>query len=397
MPPHCLISDDDDASHNSNLQREDEGHRNPIGRAAAACVSSAEDGDFSEKDYIVVEEPPRVTNKTRLPEGCQINRNVFNDVSKRSSSMSDTSSFEQLRCSSSITQYVAQSSRFHNMTQLNERTKDGFRSTELCCWHDGHPFAGQVYAIPKSFDTRTKCFVVYGCFCSLACCKAFMQDNSTNETPSQLVLLERMAREVYNIDSPVNSAPPRVSLSIYGGPYSLERFRSIAASECTSTVLHVPYVCSYMIISETDMAANNSSSGKSIGNNALHSIGTVKGIRRPAKPIDLRSTDYENFDPQESPYYKFLRAKGVDTSSSLASAACCASNNNNTAGTSSANNHAPTDPPKGTASSSSRPAAEAEQQGIITPSETTSASAANKSTTRKKTASTGTLRRFMAN
>ena len=151
-----------------------------------------------------------------------------------------------------------------------------------------------------------------------------------------------------------------------------------------------------MIISETDVAANNSSSGKSIGNNALHSIGTVKGLRRPAKPIDLRSTDYENFDPQESPYYKFLRAKGVDTSSP-ASAACCASNNNNTAGTSSASNHAPTDPPKAPHHHHHdlllKPSSRASLHQAKRPAQAPQTSQRRA----KKTASIGTLRRFMAN
>ena len=51
--------------------------------------------------------------------------------------------------------------------------------------------------------------------------------------------------------SGVSSAPPRLSLDIYGGPYSIERFRG--ASDLTATLLSPPFVASYMVCEEREV------------------------------------------------------------------------------------------------------------------------------------------------
>ena len=246
----------------------------------------------------VVEEPPRNTAKAQLPPSCVLRRSAFN---RTNLFVPEAQQYEERRCSSSLTQYVDRDSRFHSLVALNNRTAADYQSTSLHCWHDSMPFDGPVVPLPKSYDASQRCFVVFGCFCSLSCAKAFLSERSTYETGMQLVLLERMAAEVYGIKSEIVAAPPRLSLDVYGGPYSLERFRSSAGAEKEVTLHIPPFVASYMVCKErTGEVARVSALG-------VNGISSVRGLRRPAEPVKM----VDSAAPADSPYLEFLKSKGV--------------------------------------------------------------------------------------
>lgn len=242
-----------------------------------------------------VDRPPRNTSKATLPEVCVLRRSTFN---RAKLFVPSAESFEERRCSNSITQHVQSTSRYHSMVALNNRTTADFAKTHLHCWHDAAPFDGPVFPIPKSFDATERCFVVFGCFCSLACAKAFLLEGVGFDVSTQLILLERMAREVYGIED-FGTAPPRLSLDIYGGPYSLARFRALSTEGCIATIVTPPFISSYMVVEERDGEMTKVSSM------GLNGISTVHGLRRPAKPITL-VTDVA---PEHCPYTEFLKTK----------------------------------------------------------------------------------------
>jgi hypothetical protein len=248
------------------------------------------------KDVAVIEPPPRNTAKARLPDECILQRSCFN----RSKIFTpNAEEYREMRSMASITQHVDRVSRFHSLGTLNNRTAADFRATTLCCWHDSSPFDGPVVALPKSFDAQTQCFVVYGCFCSIACAAAHLLEQTGYETTSQLLLLDRMAREVYGVTEYI-PAPPRLSLEMYGGPYSLERFRGMSSGG-EALMVAPPFVSTYMVVEERDVGAHH------ISTLGLNGIGTVRGLRRPAQPICMTTTDV----PENSPYLDFLAQKGL--------------------------------------------------------------------------------------
>ena len=250
------------------------------------------------KEFDVIEPPPRNTSKARLPDECVLQRSCFNR-SKIFAPNADE--YREMRSMASITQHVDRVSRFHSLGALNCRTAADFRSTQICCWHDSSPFDGPVVALPKSFDTHTQSFVVYGCFCSVACAAGHLLEQTGFETTSQLLLLDRMAREVYGVTEYV-PAPPRLALEMYGGPYSLERFRALSGGG-EALMISPPFVSTYMVVEERDVGAHHISS---LG---LNGIGTVRGLRRPVEAISIASQE----TPECSPYLDFLASKGVAT------------------------------------------------------------------------------------
>ena len=242
----------------------------------------------------VVDEPPRNTSKATLPDSCVLRRSSFN---RSKLFVPDAREYVERRCSQSITQYVDREGRFHSLAELNSRSAEDYASTDLCCWHCTHRFDGPVVPLPKTYDAGKRCFVVFGCFCSLSCSKAFLCEHPTFETGIQIILLERMAAEVYGV-SDVVASPPRLALSCFGGPYSLERFRAMA-TRGEVAVRAPPFVSSYMVCEERALEEARASAMDGV------SMSSVRGLRRPAQPIRMRPPD----PPEHSPYLEFVRRK----------------------------------------------------------------------------------------
>ena len=256
-------------------------------------------GQEEEDGSMVIDEPPRNTSKVKLPDSCVLRRSLCN---RTQLFVNEAEDYEELRCSASITQYVDRTSRFHSLRALNSRTAEDYAATKLHCWHDTRPFEGPVVPLPRSFDAAQQSFVVYGCFCSLSCAKAFLCEQATSETNMQLILLDRMASELYHVKQVV-AAPPRLALDVFGGPYSIEGFRGVS-KRCEVTMVTPPFVSSYMVCEERD---GEESGGPRISALGFHGISSVRGLRRPAKPVDMGT----KVTPEHSPYLELLKTRGV--------------------------------------------------------------------------------------
>lgn len=255
-----------------------------------------------EDDDCIIEEPPRNTSKTKLPSSCVLQRTSYD---RTKLFVPEAQEYSETRCSSSITQFVNRTSCFHALTEMNSRTATSYASTTLCCWNDSHRFQGPVIPLPKSFDPRRRCFVVMGCFCSFACAKRFLLDSVSNDKSAQIVLLERMAMELYGAPSEqttegIVAAPPRLLLDCFGGPYSIERYRAMCGQKREVSVKMAPFVSSFMVCEEREREMTAVSA---IG---INGISSVRGLRRPAEPVRMRSAEEPPCTAQNSPYLSFV-------------------------------------------------------------------------------------------
>ena len=110
--------------------------------------------------------------------------------------------------------------------------------TEVHCHWCSHRFEGRPCFLPTKEDFGT--FHVYGNFCSPQCSLAFL----LNEHLDPHVRWERMAllHRIYrsgNKSGRLYPSPPRESLAVFGGPYSIEEFRAltIAAKERVDVIM----------------------------------------------------------------------------------------------------------------------------------------------------------------
>ena len=110
--------------------------------------------------------------------------------------------------------------------------------TEVHCHWCSHGFEGRPCFLPTKEDFGT--FHVYGNFCSPQCSLAFL----LNEHLDPHVRWERMAllHRIYrsgNKSGRLYPSPPRESLAVFGGPYSIQEFRglTIAAKERVDVIM----------------------------------------------------------------------------------------------------------------------------------------------------------------
>lgn len=246
-----------------------------------------------------ISQPPRNTAKKQLPAACVVRKSSHG----RAKLFLEDSSYMDMRCSSSITMHQQKHSIFHTHGQ-NARIPDEFLlPSKVACYHCCHRFDTVPIPIPKEFDASTQRFTVYGTFCSFSCCKRFLCDTVTFDSGLQMLLLAKMAREVYGYKGEIQCAPPRFSLDLFGGPYTIERFRGL---EKEKLVLEhsPPFVCAYHVLEERDQEHNSATLDAPL-------VSSIRGLRRMEK--GKQEEEEEDGDGRggtgEGEYDAFLREK----------------------------------------------------------------------------------------
>lgn len=100
---------------------------------------------------------------------------------------------------------------------------------DVLCWHCAHHFDNMPIMIPKSVwhtpDVDKYEYICYGNFCSVSCAKTYLLDRNDFSVGHSLMLLARVARDVYRINDDICCAPPRVLLTAFGGNLTIDEFR----------------------------------------------------------------------------------------------------------------------------------------------------------------------------
>lgn len=239
---------------------------------------------------IGMEPPPRNNSKIPLPECSTIRKSIYG----RAILSIDEGSYVESRCNSSTAHTVKVRSIYHSHSLNNRSTDDWTQKTDVACWHCCHQFDNPPVPIPKHYDTFQKCFVVYGNFCSLSCAKQYIAENSSFDWSQQISLFTKMALTLYNT-SHVIASPPRLSLKMFGGPFSIDKFHS---QKTEAFLVTAPFINSYMVVEEREITANVSSYATQT------MLGNMRSIRRPEKPLELSS---ESVDPDNNPYTVFCQ------------------------------------------------------------------------------------------
>jgi len=228
-----------------------------------------------------MEPPPRPTSRIPLPESAVVRKGANGRAILRVEF-----GYTEKKSSSAMTQHnECERGLFHSHA-LNGRA-NWHDNTPISCWHCCHPFEGDSIAIPSHYDTFERKYVVNGNFCSLSCAKAYIMASPTADSAMLTSLFTQMARELYGVYI-VHAAPPRITLQMFGGPYSISKFR---ASETRSTVIDAPFVTSFMVVEEKHEQSS------------MDVCGTVRGLRRPPVVPIVMCEDRPDGD---SPYGKFI-------------------------------------------------------------------------------------------
>ena len=125
------------------------------------------------------------------------------------------------------------------------------------CWYDCHPVEGRPFRLPWFRDPKTGTYHVMGYFCGVGCARAFNArefGRSSSGVSRRDALAVELATTFYGYSlcrMPV--APDRLLLREYGGPLTIEEFRSYANGDEPSSrriSLEYPYVVVPQIVRE---------------------------------------------------------------------------------------------------------------------------------------------------
>lgn len=217
---------------------------------------------------------------------------------------SNSTMFREVKCSASTMARQATASVYHKHD--TNYSEEAAPSRNTVCWHCCHTFDTEGFRLPRSYDPSEKTYHVYGWFCSANCGKAYILEHATFDRGYQMNIFVRMLREVYNIDSGIIEAPPRIALKMFGGPFDIETFRN---QKNVCQIVNPPFVSYCMLIEERKPIESIGESSSGVPQNTR---GTVKGLRRP-EPGSVNIAPDEFGGPEtEGLYSKFLASKDVE-------------------------------------------------------------------------------------
>lgn len=111
-----------------------------------------------------------------------------------------------------------------DMSVLRETVENKIiaEKTNIFCWWCCHQFDDFPVCAPVKYDTLKEIFKVKGCFCSFNCSKAYMM----NERNPSTYLTSCYTKRLLGYIPDVSPAPSRYVLKMFGGPLSIEEYRS---------------------------------------------------------------------------------------------------------------------------------------------------------------------------
>lgn len=121
--------------------------------------------------------------------------------------------------------------------------------TSLSCFWCCEPFSGRPCIIPTHITEQT--WYVYGNFCTPQCCMAYLLSEilDSHTRWERIALLQRLYGAQTN--GRIYPAPSRESLQRFGGPISIDDFRTICEKQRVRVDIHMPPMVSILASMDT--------------------------------------------------------------------------------------------------------------------------------------------------
>lgn len=145
--------------------------------------------------------------------------------------------------------------------------------TDVWCKWCSHPFNSPPCAIPEKYVKGIFYLTLSGCFCSYNCAAAQIFADKEAQMWEKYSLLNMMYSKINNTKSvKIKLAPPRETLTVFGGTLSIDDFRaSFLFNNTMYTVLKPPMISIVPQIEES-VASQEKAKFVPINNSALESI-----------------------------------------------------------------------------------------------------------------------------
>lgn len=129
-------------------------------------------------------------------------------------------------------------------------------TSPYACFNCTECFDHAPVKMPSAFDEKYLIFKnMTGNWCSLSCLRRYIMDRHEYNYKQQLLLISAMALHLYHVEPRLTApAPPVTCLQKFGGPLSLEQYRSehLRSTIVPTHIQHVPGAIMYEIMRYND-------------------------------------------------------------------------------------------------------------------------------------------------
>jgi len=157
--------------------------------------------------------------------------------------------------------------------------------TKYKCFWCLHNFINKVYSLPIKYYNNK--FEMFGNFCSPQCVVAYNFNNINDENAYERYSYINF---IYNNGYKIYSAPSRESLNYFGGPLSIEQFRTIVDNNYNTNILLPPLIS---IIPQLEVYKNNINNNEKefipLNNDRIEKYKELK-LKRTKPIIDHKNT-----------------------------------------------------------------------------------------------------------
>jgi hypothetical protein len=194
----------------------------------------ADDLYKSNSELLAVIEETKPTATDSIPPA--INKSVHNDMSVNPVVQNEEPSLKAFRTIDVMIEYHA-----------SNQTQSLPQSTSAACFWCAGGFEGRPVVLPTQEENGI--YTVYGNFCTLSCSLSYL----LNEHIDPQVRWERQAllHRMYSQISPIHPAPPRESLTFFGGILSHSQYRDVIEKKQLRIDAHLPPVISILATLDT--------------------------------------------------------------------------------------------------------------------------------------------------
>jgi hypothetical protein len=202
--------------------------------------------------------------------------------------------------------------QFHPQSEFFKNQTTYPLKTIFPCNFCGKRFEHIPVLIPTDYDTFLKKFKCTGNFCGFGCAKRTLCEKRTTKSKLQIILLHKLAREVFGITGKLPIAPPSSSLVSGGGNIDPSQHENWSNMEY-KTIVETPFVNQLMMISSIKNINNQrqEQNQEVLTDTEKNAFWIMRGVRVPEKK---KKTDKVEVQPTTALYQNFLKAKAAASS-----------------------------------------------------------------------------------
>ena len=114
-------------------------------------------------------------------------------------------------------------------------------SSSTVCFYDCHeiPMNDRRYGMPCSWNSVTGEFKTWGCFCSLECVRAYVNESCYTKKDQLLTYVALLGRKLYGKHTFIRPAPPKYITRMFGGHMSIYEYRQSLQSKNSWVIRNV--------------------------------------------------------------------------------------------------------------------------------------------------------------